>query len=400
MSSQNSEQLRSLTSLRFFAAAVIVVAHTYPFKSIPPGYLHLGTGVTFFFVLSGFILTYTYLSALRTPSMRGIWNFYVARWARIYPVHWIALIAAIPYYYKDLFAGKYGEPFFNIFSNVALIQTFVLPKPARVLNAPSWSLSAEVFFYALFPFLIWGLTTRSLTRRVAVLLLALSPWLLALISLLQIVPIGTGYTTKFFYSFPPVRLGDFVAGILLGFLWHRSKTVELTFRQATLLEAATVLFLVGWAFLCVWLAPWGDESCTVTWSGAYYPPFLLCIWVFGGGRGLFSKVLSTGPFVYLGEISFGVYMFHLPLFEYLVSTEYGVKLYTWSFQKLGSVGPPLTVMLLTVFVSAVCYNFYEMPLRGWLRRKLSIRKVVPPENAAYGPTVAQDNTGSQTRRAA
>ncbi len=152
----SSGQLRPLTSLRFFAAAAVLLAHTYPYRNPhePAGFVQLSNGVTFFFVLSGFILTITYSSALRRPTLYGIWNFYIARIVRIWPVHLLTLAAVLPFCWTDLLSGNHGDPIVNLAATVALIQTFVMDAKDRVMNAPSWSLSAEFFFYLCFPFLI------------------------------------------------------------------------------------------------------------------------------------------------------------------------------------------------------------------------------------------------------
>ncbi len=202
-----------------------------------------------------------------------------------------------------------------------------------------------------------------------------------MIQLAQITPAGTMFSS--FYFFPPVRLCDFVAGVLLGLVWHRRQCAELAIRQATIHQATlneigAILFLIGCACLWIWLAPTPRESYAVSWAGAYLPPFLLFIWVFACGRGLLSKVLSTRPLVYLGEISFGIYMMHVPIMTFLGYSELGRTLMSWGLKTMGWYGRTLVISLATIVVSAACYHLYEMPLRDWLRRKLSIRKAVVP----------------------
>lgn len=398
----NNEQLRSLTSLRFFAAAAVLIAHTYPRNpNEPVGFVQLGSGVTFFFILSGFILTYTYLNSFRELKVKEIWNFYLARGARIWPVHVLTLAAVIPFYFSDLRAGKFGNPIFNVASTAALFQTFVVDGKDRVLNAPSWSLSAEFFFYVCFPFLIWCLASRSIIRRAFALFFALTPWLLALLLKANIFAINTSFLLNDFYFLPPVRICDFLAGIMLGFYWHRGQqnglaTSKISILQSTSIEIGAVLVLVGWAAVWTHVAPTPKQSFVVNWSGAYTLPFLLLIWVFGVGRGWLSKLLAIRPLVYLGEISFSVYMLHLPVMICLSSCELGRRFLAWGLETMNWPGTTLVISTTTILASAICYHLYEMPLRDWLRRKLSIRKTVAP---AVGE-VDRVNTDRLVRHAA
>src|SRR5438309_3517405 len=95
-------KLHALTSLRFFAAAMIVMLHAQGyFGEIPVlGHFVLTQGVCFFFVLSGFILTYAYPALDRAGTMR----FLVSRLARIVPLHLVALllyVLILPAWYRD-----------------------------------------------------------------------------------------------------------------------------------------------------------------------------------------------------------------------------------------------------------------------------------------------------------
>src|SRR4051812_21323168 len=156
-------ELRSLTSVRFFAALGVVLYH-YARDALgaAPSWLRTlidsgAIGVTLFFVLSGFILVYVSSgSDLRDPQARR--NFYVRRVARVYPVYLLAWmlvgIVSIARWTTLDASLTYAAKVTAVYGGLAalLLQSWV-PTAAPVWNWPGWSLSVEAFFYALFPFL-------------------------------------------------------------------------------------------------------------------------------------------------------------------------------------------------------------------------------------------------------
>jgi peptidoglycan/LPS O-acetylase OafA/YrhL len=150
-------KLDSLTALRFFAAAMVVVSHAaglFHFMNKPAIVdLPLAQGVSFFFVLSGFILTYNY------PDLSGIkatGKFWRARLARVWPAHAFALLLGI--FILDLKPlTQMGVPLYqNIIAHFAMVHGWILQEQFFFsINPPSWSISTEFAFYLLFPLLIW-----------------------------------------------------------------------------------------------------------------------------------------------------------------------------------------------------------------------------------------------------
>jgi len=124
-------------------------------------------GVTFFFVLSGFILTYTYGAAVEPLDRRQFW---IARFARVYPLYIFAMLFAVPQLVHDV---RHASPSMGpidahrlagvVISSVAMVQAW-FGRFVCVWNCPSWSLSDEAFFYAVFP-LVVPLTASRIGRR-------------------------------------------------------------------------------------------------------------------------------------------------------------------------------------------------------------------------------------------
>jgi peptidoglycan/LPS O-acetylase OafA/YrhL len=381
--------LPALTSLRFPATVSAVLFHVWglllgPNGQIPPlSIWHLWAGLSFFFVMSGFILTYVYLEEFREPTGRGVWNFLVARLARIYPVHVLAFLILLPLDYSRLLRGEFKNPYICVATYLALGHAWwpMTSNKAHAFNTPSWSLSADLFFYLMLPLLIPALTRGPVWRRAGVVLLAFTPWALAMADLFGAKLLGP--ITPFRY--PPCRLPDFVLGVLLAMLWHhRRATGAMPARsvgRATTAEVGVILLTAAWMWALVltvkdvkWLMASG-------WAGVYLPPYLLLLWVLSRGEGLVSRVLSSRPLTYLGDISFTLYMMHQPVLSYFYFKGHliGAREWPWWCQWVA-------VFAVSLVAASAAYHLVEVPVRDWLRRRLTLRA---PKVAAPAPPAAQ-----------
>ncbi|HEX2350421.1 MAG TPA: acyltransferase, partial [Ktedonobacterales bacterium] len=230
------KSLDALTGARFFAAFWVVCYHfasdfrlePLPGKPAANAALPSGVGlvllqghlaVDFFFLLSGFILAYTYV----TPggTLRGSSReFWVARIARIYPVYLLGLVLALPEYLTV-------EPNHAILavSGVAHLTMLHAWLPFTLdWNQPSWSLSVESFFYLLFP-LVLPLAGR--LRRAGLWLLLAAAWLWFMAVDFALVIIGkaglaSGANWNNFARYNPlISFPEFIAGMALGLLFVR-----------------------------------------------------------------------------------------------------------------------------------------------------------------------------------
>ena len=132
---------------------MIVVHHSVGLFGIEPMGVNFGQGVTFFFVLSGFILTYVYPEL---PTGAATMRFWRARVARVWPAHVASLVLG-------LVLLQYGWDTSTAIANLLMVQAWIpVSKYYFSYNAVSWSISAEFFFYLAFPFLLykWDSTWR------------------------------------------------------------------------------------------------------------------------------------------------------------------------------------------------------------------------------------------------
>ncbi len=361
------DPLPALTSLRFLAAAYVMIYHYAPIffpktsegMVVPLGY----TGVTFFFLLSGFILAYNYRGAdLAAPQRRSF--FYRARFARIWPTLLLGLAMHLPWLFN--WASQEPEPLRSLMhSGIVLAPLGIhawVPGAACSLDCPSWSVSAEVFFYALFPILL-PLTLRD-PARVGVATLAFWTASVALCTLLWQaygagVPfsapepggVGPVLLAQFIKYFPVLHLPTFVAGLLLFAFWERSR-----WPVGFLLAGAS-----AFAILIVVLAPVipGPILHNGMTMAAWAPLILACAAMRRGP-------LCTAPMIFLGKISFALYLLHIPVFAVLNTVD-RVALHGWL---MGHPWVGVAVNgLVSLAAASLVHLVVEEPARRWILRR-------------------------------
>jgi hypothetical protein len=142
--------LEALTGLRWFAAFGVFLFHVrdfYPLPGTPDTALFGNSGVTFFFVLSGFVLTWSFTPNDTAP------RFYWRRFARIWPALAVSTALAVPVFYSGRAVALDHAQQLGLLASLTLVQAWI-PEVLFAGNPAAWSLSDEAFFYALFPFLV------------------------------------------------------------------------------------------------------------------------------------------------------------------------------------------------------------------------------------------------------
>lgn len=353
------KRLDTLTSLRFFAAAAVVLSHYknyligtgsegldwFALHVLGEGYI----GVTFFFILSGFVIGYGYEAKVRSGETSAR-DFYAYRAARIVPLHWLTLLAMFPIYWTFLTDPRNGlETWYRLLSNTFLLQA-AIPRQEFVFsfNAVSWSISVELFFYLAFPVLA-GLRTRWLA-------FALAAVLAAQLAALGLVAWPDAKVSHYvFYVNPAFRSADFIAGLLLARLFIARRE---TLPRGTLAEFGCVAALVVWVAVGIAIVPQNFR-----WDIYYMAPMAALIVVFAGSKGALSAALGGRALILLGASSFSLYMIHqlimVNLDAYTVIEEVSSPMHgTLIMIGLGAVAVGLSVL---------CYRWFEEPLNRRLR---------------------------------
>ncbi len=386
-------QLPALTSIRFFAAFWVVVFHVSgPYRAQFPGWLAniVNTsyvGVGFFFVLSGFILTYTYGSEASETSRRKFW---IARFARIYPIYAVALVLSFVFAVEGfreaetfLRKGVFGLTFGLA---PALLQSWI-PSCAGRWNAPGWSLSVEAFFYALFPFVLIRLmkcrTSLLMPCMVGLWALACSTAGLYLILKPDGIAHPDIYSSSIALTFvkfhPLVRLPEFLLGMTLCRYYQTTKDrCSFGFSLAVVAAALIAVVLI-----------FSDKIPMPLLHDGLVDP-LLCLLIYGLATARYSarKILELPLLVLLGEASYTIYILQWPIVEWLRRLGVALGVSSASF-------PLWTAMSIVVVVatSVASFKFFETPMRRYIVSRFQA-PVPAPTPALYGLEATADEPGT------
>ena len=223
--------LPRLTSLRFFAASGVFMYHLcriYPGMPLKATSTVGYVGVAFFFVLSGFVLTWS------TPIYNGVEakQFWIKRVARVYPSHLVMMVIALLLPATPLPLTWVAVP-----PNALLLQSWFSPDDiAFGVNAVSWSLSCEAFFYLCAPLLISVLNAlKPLQRYLAAAAGAGVAWSIGLV-------LAANGANVYAYHLPIVRIGEFIIGIALALALRDG--VRLPFRSVCLAGVTTAVMVM------------------------------------------------------------------------------------------------------------------------------------------------------------
>ncbi|MEU5642104.1 acyltransferase family protein [Streptomyces milbemycinicus] len=381
-------RLPSLTSLRFILACPVIWYHVSYVSGIFDGSLHKSLAivspfaagaVSAFFILSGFVVTWVYRPGDRPAS------FWRRRWWKIVPNHllaWTATLVLFAVAAKQMpMPSPPGDGTAAAVTNLFLVQDWV---PDYHLysgfNTPAWSISCEVFFYALFPALI--LVARKIpTQR-------LRPVWAALAGVIVLIPLVSAAipgpelydwlpinerSLWFVYIFPPVRLLEFALGIVTARLIQTSTWPRIRRRYLGI-------------FLFVLFAALPSLPPQYAMGSAAAPALAVMIARTAladiEGR---SRRLPRPALILLGESSYALYITHAPLMmaaRYLVGPDPDLAPWVGFAWVLG-------VIAVAIPLSVVVYRYFELPLmRRWSRSRRTPTPPQPQPSSTSAPAPA------------
>lgn len=339
--------LRALTTLRFFAALWVVLFAAWPHLDVAftpnvvaKGYL----GVETFFILSGFILSHVYLEASGTKRF-SYGGFLWARIARVYPLHLATLFGMIGLGLAASVVGITVDASLldwrSLPAHLTMTQAWGLA-PGAAFNHPSWSISAEWFAYLAFPvfaFVAWRLRERPVLATVLA-----AAFALAVYAAFQ--PLAGFSLTQATFRWGALRIAPcFALGCAL-YLVHRRRTLPYA-------RSFAVVSAVGMAVSTSML--WWDPIAVLFAGG-----LILSLGSIANEKG---GLFASKPGVYLGEISYAVYMVHAAVL--LIGFNLAARV-TGGGDKLPFV-VWLAVLAVIPLAAALAYHLIERPARKALR---------------------------------
>lgn len=365
--------VRELEGLRALAALAVVVTHAGFMagtigRNVLPGFVaRMDVGVALFFVLSGFLL---YRPYARHNAGLGAWPslrvFAMRRTARLVPA-WLCVLVATPLLWADAREAPLGTWLANLAQLQGVKQSWIMPGLAQL-----WSLSTEVMFYIALPGLAWLVARVVRGRR---------PWaeLLALAGVMVLAQgfraldgwgvLPAGFT---WLQTLPATLDWFGYGMLLACLTARPgrfASVTSTIRHSPVALWVLAACLM-WLLTTRLAGPYDLSQPTVleqTFKHLGYGLFAFLVIApsaVGGGNPL-SGVLGSRVMRYLGQISYAIFLWHMPIMFALREAR-GLDLFVghfW-FTLLGT-------LLITIPVAAASWRFVEEPAQRYVRGRTS-----------------------------
>ena len=363
MELRKPERLNALTGLRSFAAVNIVFFHFSDprwFGIFAPVVNAGYASVSFFILLSGFVLAYNYSSRARNGQLDRV-RFWKARFTRLYPIYLLSLLLS-----WRMIAPEYGAHTHAMFWTGMVLTPLLLqgwvPALATFLNTPAWTMSAEGFFYFLFP---WLARWHRPARRWHYLVQLGIVWAIGLVpGTLYVVfnPDGIAQPNRFSWGpwlqalkFTPLpHLASFVFGVLLAAL------DELIERAGRL---RLFLGIFGFASL-FWILEYGTRIPYALLHDGLLMPFFGCIILGLAGQNALARALGWRPLVFVGEASYCLYLLHFNFWNLIHET------HVLNHLGLARFDPWISYIIL-IAMAILALHLVEKPAQRKLRQWMS-----------------------------
>jgi peptidoglycan/LPS O-acetylase OafA/YrhL len=365
--------LKALTGLRCFAAINIVLFHfSNPqwFGFLAPVVNAGFISVSYFILLSGFVLAYNYQERARNGELDRK-RFWEARFTRIYPIYFLSLLLSL-----NLLSGEYQTHTHAMFwtgvvLTPLLLQGFV-PGIATFLNTPAWTMSAEAAYYVIFP---WVAKWKRPHRMSPHLIKMAGVWALGLVPgalYIAFNPDGIARPDRWSYGpwlsalkyTPYTHVFGFVFGVMLADV---DRMVERTARLRLWLG------IFGFVGIYALLSMGSLIPYPIIHDGLLMPLFG-CIILGLAGENPLAYALGVRPLVFVGEASYCLYLLHFNLWNMIHGS------HVLEATGLIRFDPWISYVLLIVLAICALY-FIEKPaqrkLREWLKATTVVKSKGP-----------------------
>lgn len=340
----NRKQILSLQGWRAIMMIIVVVAHLFGINIILGG---AGEAMSFFFILSGFVLSLSFGDKCLLLKISDVKGFIKKRLEKIYPLHLVMLsFCFLMYVGFALIEDNKGEianyvKYFVVDS--VLLQAWIPVKEYYMsLNGVSWFLSALMFSY--FMFIPTNIAVNKIKNRSCKSVYIAMAFTFAFLATYELICKNEGVHQYYTYVFPFYRYLEFVIGMFLAEIYKENietKTSKTTF---TVLEISVVIY-----FIVEYIV--GDVfSISLGINGviSIVQVLIMCIliYIFSFEKGIVSRFISSKLFLMFASISFEVYLIHQAF-----QNAFGAVL-----SKLGLSQFTGIVAIVTTFIAAIAWN--------------------------------------------
>lgn len=301
----NKPFLKNLNGLRFLAASYTIFFHYFYFpesKFLTAFFSHGHISVPFFFLLSGFVLSYSYQDYDFFSGTNNK-NYIISRFIRLAPIYYISMFLAIPLIYygqRDLPLSIFENLFYGL-THLLMGQAIISShKMSSFWNVHSWSLSVEMFLYVCSPYLIFKI--KSFTEQKLYLLLLILFGLNSAIFFLSLEPTNLFNTLS--SHFAPIYLATFLSGIALAKLYLLKSPFFDKYSSSLFILSATLL--VTSFFLNF------ENQFYSSFNPLFQLGFAVLI-ISSCKQNIFNRFLGGKLFFFLGEASYAMYILQAPI---------------------------------------------------------------------------------------
>jgi len=350
-------RVSSIELLRFISALMVIIWHYQQFflpynpfsdlkiltnnREIQPFYEYLSLfynygnrGVDFFFLISGFVFSHVYLSEKNNTNFK---TFFINRFARLYPLHFLTLIVVLIFQFHsnenyETFIIHFFNDTYHFILNFFFVSGWGFEKGPS-FNGPVWSVSVEIIIYFFFFYLILYFSNLRFIKSILVVI-----FLIAFRKL-----IDDKYFNQINWQIINCAL-LFFEGVLVYYLTKKNKKNSL-------------LLLIGLGLFT--LSLFGNFKIYL------FLPSIIIIFLF------FEKFINqrlNNLFCFLGNLTYGTYLWHLPL---QISLIIFFKNNNYDFNIMNKDSFFLIYLLLVFSISIVSYYFFEKKARFWIRSKFN-----------------------------
>lgn len=359
-------RVESLGFFRFIAALIIVIYH-YRYASAAQSieFVHwpIFNGVqmvTFFFVLSGYV---NYLAYGGKPNSKNAFNlkrFIVSRVARVLPLYYFALIIALL-----AFSAVGKTPTSTVlWLHITSMQAWI-PEYAQTLNFVTWTISVDVFLYALFPIILYWMHKQGTSFKQMLcingLLYAVTQVVLSTYLSQPDYPGEPSVAHNFTHNYPLFHLSSFMLGMLAGYyVTHHAKYLEVM--------AGNGFNVICFSILMVFIVLGKDINLAIGWTietpSSYAPLFAFMLIAMSVNKSWLMRALEHRFFVYLGSLSYAIYILQILvwfIYQALIQPQ---------LPQLSATEHLLLGVMMLLLVSALTHKLVEAPANNWIRAKL------------------------------